>query len=250
MFYYLGEALAPYVSAVNVLTYITVRTGGAAITAFLVTLAIGPALIRRLQQLKIGQYIREEHVTDLHALHKTKAGTPTMGGTLIIASTVASLILWGRFTNELLLLATFVLCVLGGVGFLDDFIKIRRKHNLGLTAKAKFLGQIAVGLLVGLYAYYNPITMSATYVAERDVTNWRTLVSSLAQQGLSDAPSPGKRFWEFLPAETRIRAGQNPLEFALSELAREEFRLALNAVLAQPDLYLSLIHISEPTRPY
>lgn len=237
MFYYLGEALVPYVSAFNVLTYITVRTGGAAVTAFLVTLAIGPALIRRLQQLKIGQYIREEHVTDLHSLHKSKAGTPTMGGTLIIASTVVSLILWGRFTNELLLLATFVLCVLGGIGFLDDYIKIRRKHNLGLTAKAKFVGQIAVGLLLGLYAFYNPITMSATYVAERDVTDWRTLVSSLVQQGLSDVPSPGKRFWQLLPAEVRIRAEQNPWEFAWNELAREEFRKALNAAMAQPDVY-------------
>jgi len=237
MLYYLGEKLVTYVGAFNVLTYITVRAGGAAVTAFLVTLVIGPPLIRRLRQLKIGQYIREDHVQDLHALHKSKAGTPTMGGTLIVASTLASLALWGRFTNRLLVLATLVLCILSAIGFLDDYIKIRRKHNLGLTAKAKFLGQIIVGFLVGLYVLYNPITMSATYLAERDVIDWRSLMERLVQQGLTDASVPAERFWQLLPAELRIRAEQNPWEFAWSDTAREELRQALNTILAMPDLY-------------
>lgn len=237
MLYYLGEKLVEYVGAFNVLTYITVRAGGAAVTAFLVTLLIGPSLIRRLRQLKIGQYIREDHVQDLHALHKSKAGTPTMGGTLIVASAVASLILWGRFTNRLLVLATLVLCVLSAIGFLDDYIKIRRKHNLGLTAKAKFLGQILVGLGIGIYVLYNPITMSATYLAERDVLDWRGLMSGLLQQGLTDTPAPAERFWTLLPAELRIRAEQHPWEFAWSDTAREELRQALNTILAMPDLY-------------
>nr|HPK00185.1 hypothetical protein [Candidatus Hydrogenedentota bacterium] len=179
MLYYLGEWLVPFVGAFNVLTYITVRAGGAAFSAFLITLLIGPRLIHRLRLLKLGQYIREDHVQDLHALHKSKAGTPTMGGTLIIFSAVASLVLWGRFSNRLLLLATVVLCVLGAIGFLDDYIKIRRKHNMGLTAKAKFAGQILVGLAVGLYVLYRPVTLDATHLSERDVTDWRALMTEL-----------------------------------------------------------------------
>ena len=237
MFYYLGNALVSRVSAFNVLTYITVRAGGAALTAFLVTLLIGPALIRRLRQLKIGQYIREDHVQDLHALHKSKAGTPTMGGALIISSAVASLVLWGRFTNRLLLLATLVLCVLGAIGFLDDYIKIRRKHNLGLTAKAKFLGQILVGLLVGLYLMYNPITMSATYLAERDIVNWRALLHGLFHEQSPDGATPAQRFHQRLPAEIRSKTGEGLWEYLWSEKSREEVRQALNTVLALPDLY-------------
>ena len=237
MFYYLAESLVEHVRAFNVLTYITVRAGGAAITAFLVTLLIGPALIRRLRQLKIGQFIREDHVKDLHALHKSKAGTTTMGGTLIVASTMASLALWGRFTNRLLVLATIVLCVLSALGFLDDYIKIRRKHNLGLTAKAKFVGQILVGLLVGFYLLRNPITTSATHLSDRDIINWRELMSGLAQQGLAGGSSSGERIWQLLPAGLRERAERNPWDFAWSDGAREELRQALNTILAMPDLY-------------
>ena len=148
MFYYLGESLVARVGAFNVLTYITVRAGGAALFAFLITLLIGPRLIRRLQLLKIGQYIREDHVQDLHALHKSKAGTPTMGGTLIIFSAVASLALWGRYSNRLLLLATVVLCVLGAIGFLDDYRKLTRSNSKGVPGKVRLAGEIAIALFV------------------------------------------------------------------------------------------------------
>ncbi|HRK35122.1 MAG TPA: phospho-N-acetylmuramoyl-pentapeptide-transferase, partial [Candidatus Hydrogenedentes bacterium] len=134
MLYYLGLLLRPEISAFNVLTYNTVRAGGAALTAFLISLIIGPTVIRLLRSLKIGQYIKKDHVADLHALHKNKAGTPTMGGALIVLSMLMSLALWGRFTNRLLLIALAVVFLLGAVGFLDDYIKLRRKHNQGLSA--------------------------------------------------------------------------------------------------------------------
>ena len=161
MLYYLAIALRSDVGAFRVLTYNTVRAGGAAFTAFLLALIIGPPLIRWLRRVKVGQFIREEHVENLHALHKGKAGTPTMGGALIVLATALSTVLWGQTTNRLLLIALTVFCALGAVGFLDDYIKLRRKHNQGLSAKAKFAGQILVGVLLGVYLVVNPITVSA-----------------------------------------------------------------------------------------
>ena len=162
MLYYIAEALRDQNGPLNVLTYHTVRAGGAALTGFLFCLLFGPAIIERLRALKIGQYIREEHVEDLHEIHKTKAGTPTMGGAMILIATVLSLVLWARWDNRLLWIAVIVLCSLGIVGFIDDYIKLRRKHNDGLSAKAKFTGQILTGLLLGLYLFYSPITASAS----------------------------------------------------------------------------------------
>jgi phospho-N-acetylmuramoyl-pentapeptide-transferase len=136
MFYHLAQALVPNFNAMNVLTYHTVRAGGAALTAFLFSLIVGPTIIRLLRSLKIGQYIKKEHVADLHALHKGKAGTPTMGGALILSSTIVALLLWSTLTNRLMWLCVMVFLLLGAVGFLDDFVKLRRKHNTGLSARA------------------------------------------------------------------------------------------------------------------
>ena len=122
MFYYLSLWLTPFWSAFNVFSYHTVRAGGAAVTGFLFCLVVGPHIIRWLRALKIGQHIKKDHVADLHELHKGKAGTPTMGGAIIIVSTLFSLLLWSTLVNRLLLIVTGVLCLLGLVGFLDDFI--------------------------------------------------------------------------------------------------------------------------------
>ncbi|MCC6152819.1 MAG: phospho-N-acetylmuramoyl-pentapeptide-transferase [Candidatus Hydrogenedentes bacterium] len=181
MLYYLGLLLETSYTPFNVLTYNTVRAGGAAVTAFVVSLVIGPTVIRLLRSLKIGQYIKKEHVADLHALHKNKAGTPTMGGVLIVLSAIFALALWGDFINRLLLLAVASVILLGAVGFLDDFVKLRRKHNQGLSAKAKFLGQIIVGVMMGSYLVYSPITYSATYIAIYDIMDWPTFINVLKQ---------------------------------------------------------------------
>jgi len=126
MLYYLALAMTPYLGAFNVFTYHTVRAGAAALTGFLFCLVIGPRVIHWLRVLKIGQHIKKEYVADLHALHKGKTGTPTMGGVLIILATLFTLLLWSTLVNRLLLIATAVLCMLGVVGFIDDFIKLRR----------------------------------------------------------------------------------------------------------------------------
>jgi UDP-N-acetylmuramyl pentapeptide phosphotransferase/UDP-N-acetylglucosamine-1-phosphate transferase len=201
MLYYVGVLLSDQISVLNVLTYHTVRAGGAALTAFGASLVFGPSIIRMLRALKVGQYIRQEHVADLHALHKNKAGTPTMGGALIVVAAVGALLLWGRFENRLLLIALGATILLAAVGFLDDYIKLRRRHNQGLSATAKFTGQITVGVLMGIYLVANPITASATYLATHHVTNWSEFARQLRGPGGNHAAA---RFSELLPESGRI----------------------------------------------
>jgi phospho-N-acetylmuramoyl-pentapeptide-transferase len=203
MLYYLADMLEPWFGALNVLTYQTVRAGGAAVTGFLLCLLFGPALIRRLRELKIGQYIKKDHVADLHALHKGKAGTPTMGGVMIIGGTLAALLLWGRLTNRLLWLSMLVILLLGTVGFIDDFIKLRRRHNDGLSARAKFIGQILTGLMLGVYLYFNPITVSASTVYPRDIIDWSGLESALTKAAASPQMTPQKKIWDTFPPEVK-----------------------------------------------
>ncbi|GMV99531.1 MAG: hypothetical protein AMXMBFR84_06700 [Candidatus Hydrogenedentota bacterium] len=182
MFYYLSEWLTPDLAILNLFTYLTVRSGGAAVTAFLISLLAGPAMIRWLRAVKFGQFIRQEHVADLHALHKGKAGTPTMGGALIITSTVFALFLWGRFSNRLLIISVLMLSALGLIGFLDDYLALRKKRNLGLTAKGKFAGQIVIGLALGLYLTFSePITNGQGHLSLRDVSDWREFTEALSQ---------------------------------------------------------------------
>ncbi len=240
MLYYLAVALKPYFGALNVLTYHTVRAGAAALTGFALCLLIGPWLIRQLQALKVGQYIKKDHVADLHALHKGKAGTPTMGGTMILFSTLVSILLWGRLSNRLLWLAMSVLLVLGVVGFLDDYIKLKRKHNDGLSARAKFAGQILVGLLLGVYLYLNPITVSGANVYMRDVLNWQVLVHELAMGGEADAAGkqePRQRIWSLLDPSTQELVHEAAMGMELSRLDRQEILDALNEILGAGTLY-------------
>jgi len=98
-------------------------------------------------------------MADLHKIHQSKAGTPTMGGLLIIGSVSASTLLWANLSNRLVLITLFCMLWLGAVGFLDDYIKMRKKRSLGLTAKLKFLAQIALGLALGVYLYFEPVNL-------------------------------------------------------------------------------------------
>jgi phospho-N-acetylmuramoyl-pentapeptide-transferase len=157
MLYLLLTKLTPTVSVFNVFTYITFRSALAAATALLVSLFMGPWTIRKLKELKAGQQIRKEHVADLHKIHSVKAGTPTMGGVLILISIAVATLLWANITNRLIVLALVCTFWLGLVGFLDDFIKMRKKRSLGLTARLKFAAQIALGFALGVYLYFDPV---------------------------------------------------------------------------------------------
>jgi phospho-N-acetylmuramoyl-pentapeptide-transferase len=129
----------------RVFGYATFRTAFAALTALFLCLILGPWLIAKLREFQIGQYIREEGPKS----HMKKAGTPTMGGILIIISIVIPTLLWANLVNPYVWIAMFGLVSFGLIGFWDDYAKIRRKQNQGLTVKAKFGLQVLAALLVG-----------------------------------------------------------------------------------------------------
>jgi phospho-N-acetylmuramoyl-pentapeptide-transferase len=146
LYYLLYHVLQKYFSPLNVFRYITVRTVYASLTAMFLALVFGPWLIRRLRELQIGQYIREEGPQE----HKKKAGTPTMGGVLIVLSTAVPVLLWADLTNAFVLMALFALIGFSVIGFIDDYAKVAKKQNLGLTGKRKFLLQVLVSMVVGV----------------------------------------------------------------------------------------------------
>src|SRR2546427_2660188 len=145
LYYLLYHTLQRYFSPLNVFRYITVRTVYASLTAMFLGLAFGPSLIRRLRELQIGQFIREEGPQE----HKKKAGTPTMGGVLIVLSTAVPTILWADLTNPFILLSLFALLAFAAIGFIDDYAKVSKQRNLGLSAKKKLALQVLVSLAVG-----------------------------------------------------------------------------------------------------
>jgi phospho-N-acetylmuramoyl-pentapeptide-transferase len=146
LYYLLYHILQRYFSPLNVFRYITVRTVYASLTAMFLGFVFGPWLIRRLREMQIGQFIREEGPQE----HQKKAGTPTMGGVLIVLSTAVPTLLWADLTNPFILLALFALFAFAAIGFVDDYAKVSQQRNLGLTAKRKLWFQVFVSLIVGI----------------------------------------------------------------------------------------------------
>lgn len=150
-------ATTDVLKAFNVFQYITFRAVAAAMTAFLVSIIFGNWVIRRLISLKLGQPIRtKEEVHRLYELHGQKAGTPTMGGVLILGSVMVSSVLWARPDNTTVWLLLFALLYCGGLGFWDDYLKVTRKDSGGISERAKLLGQGILALLVSIYFLTNP----------------------------------------------------------------------------------------------
>jgi len=133
-----------FYKGLNVFQYVTFRTAWATITALIISLLLGGKVIKKLQELKIGQEIREE----LSAEHQAKKGTPTMGGVLILGSVFLSTVLWARLDSIYLWLALGATMAFGLIGFADDYIKIVKKRSLGLTGWQKILGQVLTALIV------------------------------------------------------------------------------------------------------
>jgi phospho-N-acetylmuramoyl-pentapeptide-transferase len=146
LYYLLYHVLQKYFSPLNVFRYITVRTVYASLTAMFLALVFGPWLIRRLRELQIGQFIREEGPQE----HKKKAGTPTMGGVLIVLSTAVPTLLWADLSNMFVLLGLFALLAFAAIGFVDDYAKVAKRQNLGLTGKKKLTLQILVSSVVAV----------------------------------------------------------------------------------------------------
>jgi phospho-N-acetylmuramoyl-pentapeptide-transferase len=185
LYYLLYEVLQKYFSPLNVFRYITVRTVYASLTAMFLAFVFGPWLIKRLRELQIGQYIREEGPQD----HKKKAGTPTMGGVLIVLSTLVPSLLWADLRNGFVLLAMFALLAFAAIGFVDDYAKVSKQQNLGLTSKKKFLLQILVSAVVaiGLLA----LATRAEYSTELVLPFFKRVHPNLVVHSLLSTP----HFW-------------------------------------------------------
>lgn len=136
----------------NVFRYVTFRTAGAILTALLISLLLGPYLIKRLGELQIRQTIRDDGPQS----HLKKAGTPTMGGVLILMAIFLSTLLWANLTNRYVWLILFTTAGMGLVGFIDDYLKVARKSSKGLAGRFKFGWEVLLGLLVGGYLFLYP----------------------------------------------------------------------------------------------
>jgi len=143
LYWLLYEQLQRYVSPFRVFRYTTFRTAFASLTALFLCIVLGPWLINKLRQFQIGQYIREEGPKS----HQKKAGTPTMGGVLIIISIVIPTLLWADLRYPYVWIALTALVGYGWIGFLDDYAKVTKQRNLGLSGRKKLLYQFSMGFL-------------------------------------------------------------------------------------------------------
>lgn len=146
MLYHLLLPFNEQIAGLGVVRFITFRTAAASLTALALGLFLGPWFIRRLRQFQIGQVVRQ----DGPASHKPKAGTPTMGGLLILTSVFVPTLLWANLTNRFIWIALVSTALFGLIGFVDDYLKVTRHSHYGLFARYKFSAQIAVALGVGV----------------------------------------------------------------------------------------------------
>ncbi len=141
----------------NVFKYITFRSLAAGVTAFLLSLLFGNWVIRQLISLKLGQPIRsQEEVHRLHELHGAKAGTPTMGGVLLLGAVLVSTLLWARPANPLVWVAMFSVVYLGALGFIDDYLKVTKKTSDGISSRLKFALQCVLAAVITALLTYVP----------------------------------------------------------------------------------------------
>jgi len=159
MIYHLLYPLSEYAGFFNVIGYITFRSIYALLTALLISIILGPIFISWLEKLRCGQHIQEDVET-----HRKKQGTPTMGGVLIVIAMLSSVLLWGDLTNIYLWVTVFVFLSLALLGFVDDFYKVVKARNKGLSAKSKFLVQIIVGSIAMTVLIYMPEYSTKLYV--------------------------------------------------------------------------------------
>ncbi len=153
MLYHLLPPLADLHILFNLFNYLTFRSAGAGVTAFLCAFFAGPWVIRRLRLLRVGQVVRTEGPES----HLEKAGTPTMGGVLIILGATAATLLWAELTNWYVVLTLLALLWMGAIGFMDDYLKVVQHRPRGLIARYKMVGQLTFGLALGAFLVFFPI---------------------------------------------------------------------------------------------
>ncbi len=161
MFYYLLAPLGKKFILFNLFNYLSFRAAGATVTALLIAFVIGPGIIARLRARKVGQVIRAEGP----ASHQGKRGTPTMGGIIILLATVIPTLLWARLEGRFVVFALLSLIWMGGIGFIDDYLKVVQGKSRGLVARWKLVGQCSFGLVLGLLLYFYPVVSAQTMPA-------------------------------------------------------------------------------------
>ena len=183
LYYLLYHVLREYFSPLNVFRYITVRTAYASLTALVLCLVLGPWVIRRLREMQIGQFIREEGPER----HQAKAGTPTMGGVLIVMAIVIPTILWADLHNPFVWLALGSTLAFAAIGFADDYNKVVRKRNLGLTGRTKLFLQILTAFAVGIALLL--LKAGGTYSTELMMPFFKNLRPDLVISPLLSSPT-------------------------------------------------------------
>jgi phospho-N-acetylmuramoyl-pentapeptide-transferase len=146
LYWLLYGKLFQYFSPFRIFRFLTFRTAFASLTALFTVLIVGPAVINRLREFQIGQFIRDEGPQ----AHQKKAGTPTMGGVLIAIGVIVPTLLWADLSNRFVWLAVFSALAFGAIGFADDYLKTVNRRNLGLTARSKLLLQILASILIAV----------------------------------------------------------------------------------------------------
>jgi len=169
--YYLLYSLRDTVSGFNVMRYITFRAAMAAVTAMLLGVVLGPFVIHKLYELRIGAPLRKEEFFALHAAHKQKDGVPTMGGILILISVVVATLLWVDLLNVNVAIILGATVWLGILGCVDDLKKVKKRESAGISAKAKFFWQILLGLVVGVLLLVLP--QKAGYSTKLSIPFWK-----------------------------------------------------------------------------
>jgi phospho-N-acetylmuramoyl-pentapeptide-transferase len=149
MLLYLTEYLSQFYSGFNVFQYLTLRAILGALSALLISLLLGPYIIRKLSHHQVGQFVRDDGPES----HLSKAGTPTMGGALILAAIAISTLLWADLSNRFVWVVLLVTMLFGAIGWIDDYKKLIKKQSLGLKAKHKYLLQTIVGLGAAIFLY-------------------------------------------------------------------------------------------------
>src|SRR5213594_4124916 len=145
MLFHLLYPFRTQLSVLNVTRYITFRTAAASLTALAISLLLGPWMVRKLREFQIGQVIRAEGPQT----HRPKAGTPTMGGLLILTAALVPTLLWADLTNVYVWIAVLTTTAYGAIGFADDYLKIVRRSHHGLRPRYKMGYQVLAGIAVG-----------------------------------------------------------------------------------------------------
>jgi phospho-N-acetylmuramoyl-pentapeptide-transferase len=157
----LAQWLAKDIRAFNVFSYITLRAVLACLTALVITFLIGPALIRRLTAYKVGQAVRDDGPQS----HLAKAGTPTMGGALILAAITITVLLWADLQNRLVWLVLWVMLGFGAIGWVDDYRKVVARNPKGLSVRAKFFWQSVIGIVAACFlAFYSNLPQQTAFI--------------------------------------------------------------------------------------